>query len=92
MLKFGRNRPPPHLRTGHKMAARYFDAANMPPVPDAFDFSPLNATPLADVLANDVLGCCTSSGAGSTSAKSPMSWPTSRSPGSCQAGAGRWPP
>lgn len=63
-LRFGRNRPAPHLRTGHKMAARYFDAANMPPVPDAFDFSALNATPLADVLANDSLGDCTSAGAG----------------------------
>ena len=63
-MKFGRTRPAPNLRTGHKMAAKYFDAANMPPVPDAFDFSNLNATPLADVLANDSLGDCTSAGAG----------------------------
>jgi hypothetical protein len=63
-MKFGRRRPSPHLRVGHKMAAKYFDAANMPPVPDAFDFSTLCPTPLADVLANDTLGDCTSAGAG----------------------------
>ena len=63
-MKFGRNRPAPHLRTGHKMAAKYFDAANMPPVPDSFDYSTLNPTPLADVLGNDTLGDCTAAGAG----------------------------
>ena len=63
-MKFGRKRPAPHLRVGHQMAAKYFDAANMPPVPDIFDFSTLNASPLADVLANDSLGDCTAAGAG----------------------------
>src|SRR5580704_2816718 len=63
-MKFGRNRPAPHLRVGHKMAARYFNADAMPPVPDSFDFSSLNASALADVLANDSLGDCTSAGAG----------------------------
>jgi hypothetical protein len=63
-VKFGRCRPAPHLRTGHKMAAWYFDAANMPPVPDSFDFSPLATTPLADILGNDQLGDCTAAGAG----------------------------
>lgn len=63
-MKFGRNRPAPHLRTGHKMAARYFDAANMPPVPDAFDYSTLCPSPLADILGNDTLGDCTAAGAG----------------------------
>jgi hypothetical protein len=46
------------------MAARYFDAANMPPVPDAFDYSTLCPTPLADILGNDSLGDCTAAGAG----------------------------
>jgi hypothetical protein len=63
-VKFGRNRPAPHLRTGHKMAAKYFDAANMPPVPDAFDFSTLCSAPLADILGNSELSDCTAAGAG----------------------------
>ena len=63
-MKFGRNRPAPHLRIGHKMAAKYFDASNMPPVPDAFDFSLLNFTALSNILGNDTLGDCTAAGAG----------------------------
>lgn len=61
-MKFGRKRPT--QRTGHRMAAKYFDLANLPPVPDSFDFSTLASTALSDVLANDTLGDCTSAGAG----------------------------
>ncbi len=63
-MKFGRNRPAPHLRVGHKMMARYMTAATLPTVPDAFDYSPLASTALANVLANDSIGDCTSAGAG----------------------------
>lgn len=63
-MKLGRKRPAAHQRVGHKMAAKYFDAANMPPVPDSFDYSPLNRVPLVDVLGNDSLGDCTAAGAG----------------------------
>lgn len=59
---YGRNRPAAHLRTGHKMAARYFDLANLPPVPDAFAFSPLGGSTMTDILGNDVLGDCTAAG------------------------------
>lgn len=61
-MKFGRKRPT--QRTVHKMAARYFDLANMPPVPDSFDYSTLCPAALANILANDTLGDCTSAGAG----------------------------
>jgi hypothetical protein len=63
-FRFGRNRPAPHLRTGHKQMAKYMTAATLQPVPDAFDYSPMASAALADVLANDQLGDCTSAGAG----------------------------
>lgn len=65
-FKFGRKRPAAHLRTGHKQFAKYLTAATLPAVPDAFDYSTLTgaAAPLANVLANDQLGDCTSAGAG----------------------------
>jgi len=44
------------------MAAKYFDLANMPPVPDAFDYSPLGGSTMTDVLGNDALGDCTAAG------------------------------
>ena len=44
------------------MAAKYFDLANMPPVPDAFDYSPRGGSTMADVLGNDALGDCTAAG------------------------------
>lgn len=61
-MKYGRNRPAQHFRTGHKMAAHYFNLDAMPPVPDAFDYSPLGGSTMTDILGNDVLGDCTAAG------------------------------
>jgi hypothetical protein len=44
------------------MAAKYFDAANMPPVPDSFEFSPLGGSTMTDILGNNVLSNCTAAG------------------------------
>jgi hypothetical protein len=59
---FGRTRPAPHLRTGHKMMSRYMGA--LPTAPTSFDWSTMCATAEANILGNDTLGDCTSAGAG----------------------------
>jgi len=63
-VKFGRNRPTPAQRVGHRMFSKYTTAVSLPPVPADFDYSSLASAALANVLANNSLGDCTAAGAG----------------------------